>query len=155
MSRNINRMHPDLLAMYLRFFKQMQKRDIPFMITDIDRNILEQMALYVQGRLGLHEVNKFRRAAGMFLLPVRENRVVTWTLDSLHVVNTLDKSTANDQARAFDIAILNNRKPTWDTKVSVNNNEIPDYIEAANIWADLGGEAGGHWSNPDYPHMQL
>ncbi len=155
MSRKIERMHPELLEKYRQFDAQMAAAGIPFMITSVDRTIIEQMALYVQGRLGLHEVNKFRRAAGLFPLPTTENRIVTWTLESLHVTNPLDSSTENDKSRAFDIAILQGKKPTWDLKVSVNRNDIPDYQEAGAIWRGLGGTWGGDWSTPDYPHMQI
>jgi len=156
MSRSIARMTPKLQDMYLEFAAKMERRGIPFMITSVDRTIIEQMALYVQGRLPLHDINKFRRAADMYPLPVAEaRRVVTWTLSSMHVTNAMDDDPDNDRARAFDIAILKDKRPTWDVKVSVNDNEIPDYQEAGEMWESLGGTWGGRWKSPDYPHFQL
>lgn len=149
-------MSVSLLEKYLKFKQQMDKKGIPFMITSIDRTIIEQMALYTQGRMSLADVNKFRAAAEMYPLPASENsRVVTWTLNSAHVTNLMDGTPTNDYSRAFDIAILKEGKPTWDLKISVNEDELPDYMEAANIWRELGGTAGMFWDRPDPAHFQI
>jgi len=155
MSRNVNKLTDSMQKRFLAFEAEMKRRGIPFMITSVDRSITEQMALYVQGRLSLPDVNKFRNAAGLYPLPYSENKIVTWTLESFHVVNRANKASVDDQARAFDIAILKGpNKPTWDLKVNVNGNDIPDYTEAGEIWESLGGVWGGRWGNPDYPHFQ-
>lgn len=156
MSRDLNQMHPRLRAKYDQFAQQMQRAALPYVVTCVDRTIVEQMALYVQGRLELADVNRFRVVADMLPLTTAENkRRVTWTLASLHVTNGFDRSPENDLARAFDIAIVKDGRAVWDLKASVNGNEVPDYEEAGRIWESLGGTWGGRFSTPDCPHFQL
>lgn len=124
------------------------------MVTCTSRDILEQMALYVQGRLPVTEVNNFRMAAGLPLINESENKKVTWTLASKHVTNALDKDLNNDFSKAFDIAICKDGKPIWDIKVNVNENEILDYDEAGEIGESVGLKWGGRFSSPDRPHFE-
>lgn len=146
----------ELQEKYLLFKAEMDKIGINFMITCTSRNIIEQMALFVKGRLPLREVNIFNVMANLpILVKDSDNVKVTWTLDSKHVTNTFDDNLNNNMSRAFDIAILKGNKPIWDIKVSVNKNDIPDYLEAAEIGKSIGLECGAFWSNPDYPHYQL
>lgn len=156
MSRSIEALHPDMQIMYAEFAYYMREAGISYVVTCTDRTIVEQMALYTQGRLPLADVNKFRKEAGLYLLRREsENRKVTWTLNSKHVTNGIDKSDDNDYSRAFDIVITKDGRAQWDLKVNVNNNELPDYEEAGRIWESLGGTWGGRWTKPDAPHFQL
>jgi uncharacterized Zn finger protein (UPF0148 family) len=155
-SRKIEDLVPALQEKYYLFKAEMEKANIPFIVTCTARSILEHIALYVRGRLSLLDVNRFNYLAGMPLLQLDSQNVkVTWTLNSLHVTNMLDKDLNNDLSRAFDIAIIKDGKAVWDIKVNVNQNEIPDYTEAANIGKSVGLECGAFWKNPDYPHFQL
>lgn len=155
MSRDINRMDPLLKIKYSVFKEEMEKAKIPFIITSVDRNILEQMALYVQNRLPLKDVNIFRKQAGLYLFKSEAENVgpVTWTLDSLHVVNNFDSMLDNDLSRAFDIAIIRDGKAEWNLKADVNDNNIADYKEAAEIGRKIGLVPGIDFG--DAPHYQL
>lgn len=110
---------------YALFKSAMDEAGIPFMVTCTYRSQEEQDALYEQGR-------------------TRAGKIVTWTHHSRHTAR-----------RAFDIAILKNGLPCWDTKVSVNDNEVPDYIEAGHIGEKCGLVWGGIWKTPDLPHFEL
>ncbi|MCL6578006.1 MAG: M15 family metallopeptidase [Candidatus Bathyarchaeota archaeon] len=140
---------------YLAFDQKMNEAKIPYAITCVARTLVVQMTLFIQGRLGLEHVNKFRKAAELPPIEEKKNVVVTWTLESKHVVNPLDTNPEKRVSKAFDIVILKGKEPTWDLKVNVNENEVPDYIEAGQIGETVGLEWGGRWENPDYPHFQL
>lgn len=56
-------------------------------------------------------------------------------------------------SKAFDIAIVKDNKPTWDLKVSVDGDDIPDYLEAAEIGRSVGLKAGADFK--DYVHFEL
>lgn len=154
-SRDLALLTPELREKYLLFKKNAATAGIQVIVTCTARNILEQMALYVQGRLSFSQVNKFRKAAGLHILKSQEqNRKVTWTLDSKHVTNNFDDDLKNDFSRAFDIVIISNRKAVWDIKADVNQNEIPDYEELGRIGESIGLVWGGRWNPPDYVHFQ-
>ena len=109
----------------LRFAGAMAEAGIPWMLTCTYRSQDEQDALYALGR-------------------TKPGQRVTWAKISNHTGRT-----------AFDIAILKDGKPCWDVKVSVNENDVPDYLEAGQIGESLGLIWGGRWSKPDYPHFEL
>ena len=157
MSRDINRMTPELKEKYIAFKGSMEQAGIPFIVTSVDRNILEQMALYVQGRLNLKDVNRFRKAAGLYLFKneIENKNEVTWTLESMHVVNTMDSMLDNDLSRAFDIAIIKDGKAEWNLKADINENQMPDYQEAGLIGERCGLSWGGRFPKQDIPHYQL
>jgi peptidoglycan L-alanyl-D-glutamate endopeptidase CwlK len=100
-------------------FKMQEQVAIPFMITSTYRSQEEQDAIYNQGR-------------------ATPGKIVTWTRSSRHT-----------QRDAFDIALLRDGKPVWDTKVDVDEDHVPDKVGES-----CGLEWGGSWKNPDYPHMQ-
>jgi len=124
-SRRIEDLDPSVQLRLLRFAGKMAEVGIPWMITCTYRSQEEQDALYEQGR-------------------TKPGKVVTWTHTSRHT-----------SRMAFDIAILKDGKPTWDVKVSVNGNEVPDYLEAGQIGEEFGLTWGGRWKKPDYPHFEL
>lgn len=114
---------PEMQELYYAFEKGMADTDIPFIVTSTLRTQEEQDALYEQGR-------------------TKPGKIVTWTHRSKHI-----------EGKAFDIAILKNEKPVWDLKVDVNDDEIPDYQEAAEIGRNIGLRAGADFK--DYPHFEL
>jgi peptidoglycan L-alanyl-D-glutamate endopeptidase CwlK len=124
-SRSIDDLVPELRALYWKFSAAMAQAGLTFMVTSTYRDQAEQDALYAQGR-------------------TKPGKVVTWVKRSKH-----------QERKAFDIALLKDGKPVWDTKVSVNGNDIPDYLEAARIGESIGLRAGGLWKKPDYPHFEL
>lgn len=125
MSRKISDLVPEMQTRFLAFSAKMAESQIPFVLTCTRRTQEQQDALYEHGR-------------------TKPGPVVTWTRRSRHIAGT-----------AFDIAIVRDGKATWDIKVNVNNNEIPDYEEAGKIGERCGLEWGGRWGTPDRPHFQL
>jgi len=160
-SRDINLLVPELREKYYEFDRLMRSKGIDYIVTCTARTILEQMALYVQGRLPADEVVKFREVAGMRTdVPLASlTRKVTWTLNSRHVTNMFDKDLDNDLARAFDIAIIKHEGDRqialWNLKADVNDNDIPDYEEAGSIGESVGLVWGGRWKPRDLCHFQL
>lgn len=68
---------------------------------------------------------------------------VTWT-----------KATKHAERRAWDIAILNKEgKPVWDAKVDVDEDEMPDYMEARNVGQLMGLTCGADYG--DWCHFEV
>lgn len=155
-SRAINLLTIRMQQLYYRFDYEMKKAGLFYIITCTARTTKEQVALYAQGRQELEEVNELRNSAGMPPITNAENqRRVTWTLKSEHLIDLDDTDISNNLSRAFDIAMVGKGgKAHWDIKVSVNENDIPDYIEAGQIGEKVGLVWGGRWKSPDYPHFQ-
>ena len=125
-SRKIEDLVPAMQLRALRFAGAMASAGIPFMFTCTLRTVAEQLELYAQGR-------------------TKPGAKVTWVQHSKH-----------QDGLAFDIAILKDGKPTWDVKVSVNDDDIPDYEQAGVIGESLGLRWGGRFKKtPDYPHFEL
>lgn len=153
---NINMMHPELLRKYNLFKEAMNKAKIPFTLTSVARTVKEQKALYAQGRENITIVNKLRGEAGLPPILSANNIKVTWTLNSKHIID-LDSVDQNKHlSKAFDIAIIKDKVPSWNLKVDVNKNELGDYHEAGKIGVSLGLIWGGNFkSSPDYPHFEI
>lgn len=126
-SRKIEDLTPAAQRAYVCFAAGMEKAHIPYIVTCTYRDQTEQIDLWNQGRL-------------------RPGPVVTWTKHSVHT-----------ERRAWDIAIRKpgSREVTWDLKCDVNENEIPDYEEAAEIGRSLRLRVGADFSRPDYPHFEV
>ena len=154
--KNLAQMSPELLRKYQLFEGAMGQAKIPFMLTSVARTVKEQVALYSQGRDPVVTVNLLRKAAKLPPIQPNQNVKVTWTLKSKHLIDLDDGDPNNDFSRAFDIVILDgNKKPTWDLKIDVNKDLIPDYIQAGKIGVSVGLIWGGNFKpNPDYPHFQ-
>jgi len=131
MSRLIKDCLPELQEKANAFAVAMVNAGITFMFTCTKRTQAEQDALYAQGR-------------------TKPGRKVTWTRKSKHI-----------DGKAFEIEIIKNGEPCWDTKVSVDGDAIPDYEEAGKIGESLGLRWGGRFKNskgkpiPDYPHFEI
>jgi hypothetical protein len=143
-------MRSDLREKYDEFTQVMAEKKIPYLVTCVDRSLTEQMALYAQGRMILRDVNRYRKAAELYLLSDSENKRVTWTLNSKHIIN-LEQGIV--EARAFDFVILKDDRPTWNLKVDVNEDDIPDYVQVGRIWESLGGRAG--YTFNDFCHLEV
>jgi peptidoglycan L-alanyl-D-glutamate endopeptidase CwlK len=145
MSRKIADLVPEMQEKAKEFAAKMAEVGIPFMFTRTRATVAEQTALYAQGRQDLAEVNRLRAIVGWSPIRARENSYkVTWTMKSRHL-----------DGEAFDIAILSDGQPTWDAKVNVNHNDIPDYVEAGQIAESIGLTWGGRFKNADLPHLEL
>ena len=146
---------------YFDFSNEMTKAGLVFDLTSVARDYKEQLALFAQGRESLTKVNALRAIA--LMPPIRndiENKIVTWTLNSKHIVNRQNETPFDDLSNAFDIILIKTiipLKPSrhYDLKISVNNNKIPDYLEASEIGKKVGLIVGASFKNPDYPHYQV
>jgi hypothetical protein len=145
-------MHSQMRAPYLEYDRQMIAKGIDYKITSVARFVKEQVALYAQGRNPLEMVNMYRQLAGLGPIKEADNKIVTWTLKSDHLIDLDDDNPDNDYARAFDIVIMNGKIPTWDLKADVNHDSIPDYKEAALIGKSVGFDPGFFWKKQDPPH---
>lgn len=125
MSRKIEDLKLSMQIKARDFAVKMAESGIPFMFTCTYRSQNEQDQLFQQGR-------------------TTPGKIVTWTHNSRHT-----------QRDAFDIALLLQGKPVWDTKIDVDGDHIPDYKEAGKIGESVGLVWGGRWKTPDYPHFQL
>lgn len=156
MSRDLDLLHPKLKAKVQPFIDGCKDAGIDVIITCTGRDFIVQVALYAQGRQPLSETNRLRKLAGISAITEAANkRRVTWTLASRHIINLDDSEASNDLATAFDYAVVKNGKAIWDVKASLDGDDIPDYLECANVAKGLGLEAGAFWKKADYPHIQL
>jgi peptidoglycan L-alanyl-D-glutamate endopeptidase CwlK len=128
-SRKVEDLTPEVQAKLKEFAVRMAEEGIPWMLTCTLRPQEEQDALYEQGR-------------------TKPGKIVTWTRHSKHT----PRQGYNGKSRAFDIAILKDGKPTWDVKVSVDGDDIPDYDEAGRIGKECGLRWGGDFG--DRPHFE-
>jgi hypothetical protein len=155
--KSIEMCTPELQTAYKLFKKQCDLAGLQFVITRTACDRFDQDLLFMQGRHTLEVVNSFRKQRGYLPITAAENIVVTWTLDSKHIIGEKRKL-----SEAFDIALIAHNKPHWDTKININNNEVPDYIEVANIGLSCGLIAGAFFKSkttgkptPDYCHFEI
>jgi peptidoglycan L-alanyl-D-glutamate endopeptidase CwlK len=124
-SRKISDLDPRLQPIAEKFAAAMAEAGVPFIFTRTRCTQAEQDELYAQGR-------------------TKPGRKVTWTRKSKHI-----------DGLAFDIAICKAGIPSWDVKVDVDKDGVPDYLEAAAIGEKLGLVSGARWKKtPDYPHFE-
>jgi len=154
-TRDIAYLHPDMQVKMPAFLKEVAIAKIPLIITCTARKMQMQVALYAQGRQPIAEINRLRLIAGLPPITTTEaKKKVTWTLFSRHLVNYENTNTNDDYSDAFDFAIMDGKKASWDVKINVNKNSIPDYEEVGIIAEKYGWVWGGRWKTPDYPHIQ-
>lgn len=88
MSRDLQKATPFMREFSNLLIAHMKtEHGIRVIVTSVDRDYKVQMALYAQGRQPLSEVNRMRSFAGLPLISEKENRPVTWTMASKHIVN--------------------------------------------------------------------
>jgi len=154
-SRKVEDLTEKMQGLFYKFDEGMKAAGISYMITCTARTVQEQHALFLQGRQSLEVVNRARKQIGLSPITEEENRrPVTWTMQSKHIVNWEDSDPNNNKSRAFDIAIVSEGRPTWNLKVDVNKNLLPDYIEAGKIGKSVGLRWGGDFRKPDWPHFE-
>lgn len=85
----------------------------------------------------------------------RPGPVVTWTRNSRHL------PTKDGKSRAWDFVVIRDNKACWDVKVDVNENDVPDYLDAAEIARNLGLKPGADFKDrngdplPDLCHIEI
>lgn len=153
-SRLISDLTLSMQDKFALFRERMKEKNIPFVVTCTARTVKEQMALYAQGRNPVLHVNHMRYLAGMLPLSESQNKKVTWTLNSRHLIDLDDNDPDNNKSRAFDIVIMRGKMAAWDIKVDVNGDNIPDYQQAGEIGESVGLLWGGRFKSPDMPHFE-
>lgn len=153
-SRDVKDCTPSLQAKIKAFMIATLSAGIPLVLTCTARTVKEQRALYAQGRELLFDVNALREMAGLPPIKNEQNKIVTWTLASKHIIDLDDGNPDNDKSRAVDFAIAPGGKPVWDVKVDVNKDNEPDYIQAGKIAEACGLRWGGRFRKPDMPHLE-
>ena len=126
MSRRTEDLHPKLATMARQLVFDAYDAGVPILITQTLRSMDEQATLYAKGRTA-------------------PGRVVTYAKPG---------HSWHNYGLAFDVAVLKDNKPTWDTKVDVNDNEVQDYLEVGLLGEKLGLTWGGRWTFVDLPHFQ-
>lgn len=155
MSRDLDLLTPYMKRKLIELGNLADKAGIPFIVTRTGSTLLEQQTLYLQGRKSLEEVNHWRAICKWAPITENQNRKVTWTLNSKHIINTEDLNFFNDHSAAFDIALkLGKYGVHWNAKADVNDNEIPDYKELGRLGEKIGLVWGGRFSTQDRPHFQ-
>lgn len=128
-SRNINDLSPRLRALFVRFDSAMRKAGIDYIVTCTYRNDADQQAAYDQGR-------------------TKQGRVITNARPGQSMHNHTDLN-GDPSSNAFDIVIMKNGKPDWDT-------DNPNWKSAGKIGVSVGLEWAGNWKTfREYPHFQL
>lgn len=153
-SRNLNLLTPSLIELEQALRYRATKAGINYLITCTARQARAQLVLYAQGRNPTAVVNNMRSKLGWVPITDKQNVCVTWTTNSLHVIDLEDSKTTNDLSKAFDLVILDGKKAIYDVKVDINKNRISDYLELANIGKSLGLIPGAFFKKPDFPHYQ-
>ncbi len=161
-SRKIDDLIPPLQIIFYKFKADMDEAGHKFLVTCTLRHEVEQIALWLQGRDTLEVVNEARRNAQLPDITEKENtRRVTWTKYSKHFGVKADSSLGKlcpdwvGKSMAFDIAMETAEGvPHWQIKVDVDEDGIPDYVEAAKIGESVGLISGRSFPNPDYPHLE-
>ena len=130
---------PDLIA---QFIQNCAAAGLTVQVYFVDRTLAQQTALYAQGRQSLDDVNALRVTAGMTpSLTDSQNKEVTWTMNSKHVVGSDGKS------RAFDFLILKNGAADWT--------DLDLYKQCATIGESLGLVSGFSFPHIDADHLEL
>lgn len=123
-SRSIKDLLPEAQDAYYEFEWKLQSENVKFLVTSTYRDQECQDWLYEQGRS-------------------RPGKIVTWTRNSRHT-----------SRKAWDIVILNDKTPTWNIKVDVDKDMIPDYEEAAKIGRKMGLVVGMDFKTVDACHFE-
>lgn len=151
MTRDPNDLTAEMLARYQEWLPIVTKAGLYVLLTRVACSLAEQAVLHKQGRNGVDVVNLYRKTVGWPPITHQQNTKVTWTLASLHIVDSL-----HPKSRAFDFAITtpDHSHVIWGVKMDTNACGGPDYAEAGMIWEKCGGVWGGRWKTPDRPHCQ-
>lgn len=159
MSRDLNEATPRMKEFALKLIGLAKEElGIKVIVTDVARPYEVQVALYAQGRETLENVNKLRKRAKLAPITHKENRKVTWTLASKHIINLSNDDPTDDLSHAIDFGILDkNGKYMGDIKADVNKDNKPDYIQLGQLAKRIDPEIiwGGDWTkSKDYPHYE-
>ena len=159
MSRDLNEATPRMKDFAIRLIGLAKEElNIRVIVTSVARLFEVQVALYAQGRYTLENVNKLRTRAKLAPITHKENKKVTWTLASRHIINLSNDDPTDNLSHAIDFGILDkNGKYMGDVKADVNNDNKSDYIQLGQLAKKVDPEIiwGGDWKkSKDYPHYE-
>lgn len=154
MRADLHYLIPEAVAPYMAAKGRCHQRGIKIVETCVKRSLLEQVALFAQGRQRYAEVCALRSVAGLHVISEEAaSHKVTWRFMSSHIPEFCD---ADGKSRAVDFALVHNVRGVdrlhWNLKLDVNKDDVPDYIEAAKIFEDLGFKSGRKYG--DYCHIE-
>lgn len=162
-SRNLSDAIPELREFAMNLLNRAEE-EIGFkvIITSVARTYEEQIALYAQGRQPYEEVNILRRVAGMPPIVQSQNRKVTWTMASKHIIRLTDDIPNNDFSRAIDFGIVDsNGRYVGSDKADIDEDNLPDYLELGELGNRIKDElglpilwGGDFRTTKDYPHFE-
>lgn len=157
MSRDLNMATPFMKSFAEDIIKAAKDElDMTVIVTSVDRTFQLQMALYAQGRQTLAEVNLLRKGVGLPPITAKDNKQVTWTMASKHIINLLDMDSTNDKSKAIDLGIIINGKYLSEDK-DMDANGIPEYKELYLLAKKLYGNKiryGYEFKKKDAPHYE-
>ena len=150
MTKKIDTLHPLLKSKYLKLkFLAMERFGHHIGMTQALRTEAVQYAYWCKGRFELAEVNAAMKAAGLYYITEKENRIVTKA-----------KSVATSfhgYGMAFDIVIIDSDGKTWvwDNGADTNEDSITDWDQVGSLADECGLEWGGNFTSiSDKPHFQ-
>jgi peptidoglycan LD-endopeptidase CwlK len=140
MTNKIEALRSDVAKICQEHIKKCEEAGVKVYISNTVRTDADQKALYAQGRIPLAEVNKLRKACGMYMLSEAENK---------NKVTNAQVSLYHSKGLAYDMEPLVNGNPSWDYK-----------LPAWEVIGKIGIELGMYWGKDfpglhDYPHFQL
>jgi len=163
MSRDLNMATPRIRAFAEKFITEAKRiLNLDVFIIEVDRPFEVQVAYYAQGRESLDVVNSLRKRAGLNPISEKANqRIVTKTMKSKHIINLANEATSDDLSRAIDFGLID-RKGVYhgEPKADLNKDGKLDYIQLGIIGKMIdsgliwGGDFKGfkdyaHWEEPD------
>jgi hypothetical protein len=141
-SRKIEDLTPECAVKFHQFSMAMHEEGIQFIVTNTRRTLEEQKAYYAQGRERIEEVNRLRGIAGLPAIGYQENKIITKTMKSKHLMGN-----------AFDIAIVIDGEIIWNVNLDYDGDGVAEYKEAALIGESVGLRAGLRFG--DAPHYEI
>lgn len=159
MSRDLSKATPRVRNFANKLISEAKRiLNIDVFVIEVDRPYEVQVAYYAQGRDSLEAVNKLRKRAGLSPIDSKTNkRKITWTMNSKHITNLENATTADNLSRAVDFGIKDKMgKYDGSSKADTNKDNKPDYKQLGIIgkMIDPGMIWGGDWKNPDMPHWE-
>ncbi len=144
MSRKIDDLSKPMVAKAIQLLGMLQERGIQHTIVETRRSEETQRAYYAQGRESLERVNQLRQVAGLWAISQPDNRIITRTMQSRHLIG-----------EAIDIVPLDAQGKAWWNAPKEVWESIGECSEACGL------EWGGRWEATDdklgwdCPHHQL
>jgi len=141
-------LRPDIRPAFEKFLRSLDQQGLWYSIVETLRTQAVQDAYYAQGRESIEEINRLRKAAGLYLVSEGEaKRIITNARHSLH-----------QDGVAADIVPVVDGKIPWN--ITEANAEL--WLTFGRLGMEAGLEWGGAWKpfdrfgiGWDAPHYQL